>query len=54
MPNDLLEKLAEMPVPPAPPAQSFDRLLHRRINDRLLVGQILDLLLRSTLAALVW
>jgi hypothetical protein len=47
MPIDLLEKLAEVPVPPAPPQQVFDRGIHKRINSRLIVGQVLDLLLRG-------
>jgi hypothetical protein len=47
MPTDLLEQLAELPVPPAPPPQVFDRAVHQRINSRLIVGQILDLLLRG-------
>jgi hypothetical protein len=44
---DLLEQLAELPVPPAPPPQVFDREIHQRINSRLIVGQVLDLLLRG-------
>ena len=47
MAMDLLEKLAEVPVPPAPPPKVFDRAIHRRINDRLIVGQVLDLTLRG-------
>jgi hypothetical protein len=47
MPTDLLERLAELPVPPAPPPQQFDRAIHRRINSRLLVGQVFDLTLRG-------
>ncbi len=47
MPTDLLEKLADVPVPPPPPQKQFDRAVHRRINDRLIVGQILDLSLRG-------
>ena len=39
-----LEKLAEVPVPPAPAPKVFDRAVHERINSRLLVGQILELL----------
>jgi len=42
MPVDLLEKLAEIPIPPAPPPKVFDRGVHQRINSRLLVGQILE------------
>jgi hypothetical protein len=47
MPTDLLEKLAELPVPPAPPPKIFDRAIHQRINSRLIVGQVFDLLLRG-------
>ncbi len=47
MPTDLLERLAELPVPPAPPPQVFDREIHKRINSHLIVGQILDLLIRG-------
>ena len=47
MPTDLLERLAELPVPPAPPPQAFDREIHKRINSHLIVGQVLDLLLRG-------
>jgi hypothetical protein len=44
---DLLEKLAELPVPPPPAQEPFDRAVHRRINQRLLVGQIFDFSLRG-------
>ena len=47
MPTDLLEKLAELPIPPPPPTQAFDRAIHKRINSRLVVGQFFDLLLRG-------
>ncbi|HEY2827572.1 MAG TPA: hypothetical protein VGJ04_08235 [Pirellulales bacterium] len=47
MATDLLEKLADLPVPPAPPPLVFDREIHKRINSRLIVGQTLDLLLRG-------
>ncbi len=47
MSTDLLEQLAEVPVPPAPPPQQFDRGIHQRINDRLFVGQVVDLALRG-------
>jgi hypothetical protein len=47
MATDLLEQLADVPIPPAPPQQQFDRAIHRRINDRLIVGQLLDLTLRG-------
>jgi hypothetical protein len=44
---DLLEKLADVPVPPAPPPQQFDRGIHQRINNRLLLGQIFDFTLQG-------
>jgi hypothetical protein len=47
MATDLLEQLAELPVPPAPPPQTFDREIHRRINSRLIVGQVFDLSLQG-------
>jgi hypothetical protein len=50
MPVDLLEKLeklAEIPIPPAPPSKVFDRGVHERINSRLLVGQILEFVFRG-------
>ncbi len=47
MPTDLLEQLAELPVPPPPSPQQFDRAIHRRINDRLIVGQLVDFFLRG-------
>ncbi|HZZ29990.1 MAG TPA: hypothetical protein VFE46_18485 [Pirellulales bacterium] len=47
MSTDLLERLAELPVPPPPPPKTFDRAVHQRINSRLIVGQILDLLFRG-------
>lgn len=47
MPTDLLEKLAELPVPPAPARQTFDHEIHKRINSRLIVGQFFDLLLHG-------
>jgi len=52
MPTDLLEKLAEVPVPPAPSAQVFDREIHRRINRRLVAGQVADLLTRGFIFAI--
>jgi hypothetical protein len=50
MPVDLLEKLeklAEIPIPPAPPPKVFDRAVHERINSRLLMGQILEFIFRG-------
>jgi hypothetical protein len=46
MARDFLEQLAEAPVPPVP--DSFNRALHERINNRLLVGQLVDLGLNGT------
>lgn len=47
MPVDILEKLAEVPVPPMPERKEFDRVLHERINQRLVAGQLGDLFLRG-------
>jgi hypothetical protein len=47
MPTDLLEQLADLPVPPAPPPQTFDRAVHSRINSRLIVAQTSDFLLQG-------
>ena len=47
MSTDLLEKLAELPVPPPPSQQKFDRAVHDRINSRLIVGQVIDFVLRG-------
>ena len=52
MPTDLLEKLAEVPVPPAPPPQVFDREIHRRINKRLVAGQVIELVSRGFVFAI--
>jgi len=56
MPVDLLEKLeklAEIPIPPAPPPKVFDRAVHQRINSRLLVGQIVEFVFRGCGFAMV-
>ena len=45
MNHDFLEQLAELEVP-EPPAE-FDRQLHGRVNQWLLVQQLLDLALRG-------
>jgi hypothetical protein len=45
MADDFLQRLAELKVA-APPA-AFDRQLHQRLNHRLLMQQLLDLLLRG-------
>jgi hypothetical protein len=47
MSTDLLEKLAALPVPPPPAQQKFDRAVHDRINSRLIVGQVIDFVLRG-------
>ena len=44
---DLLEKLAELPVPPAPEPEPFDRAVHKRINQRLLIGQLSDFVFKG-------
>jgi hypothetical protein len=46
MPRDLLEELADAPVPPVP--ATFNRALHDRLNRRLLAGHLIDLGLRGT------
>jgi hypothetical protein len=45
MPRDVLEQLADAPVPPLP--ATFDHALHDRLNRRLLVGQVIDLGMRG-------
>jgi hypothetical protein len=40
---NLLEQLAELEVPPAPPSAQFDRQLHERVNRSLFVWQLVDL-----------
>jgi hypothetical protein len=47
MSTDLLEKLAELPVPPPPPQRNFERAVHVRINNRLIVGHVIDFLVRG-------
>jgi hypothetical protein len=44
---DLLQKLAELPVPPAPAAREFNAEVHQRLNKRLLAGQLTELVLRG-------
>jgi hypothetical protein len=51
MASDLFERLADLPVPPVPPA--FDRSVHERINKRLVVGQFLDVATRGFAFAIV-
>ncbi len=46
MPRDLLAELAESAVPPPPP--TFERSLHERLNQRLVVHQVLDLILKGS------
>jgi hypothetical protein len=50
MARDLLEQLADTPVPPVP--ESFNRALHERINNRLLVGQLVDFGMNGTVHTL--
>jgi hypothetical protein len=45
MADDFLERLAELQVA-APPA-AFDRQLHHRLNQRLTIQHLLDLLVRG-------
>jgi hypothetical protein len=45
MATDLFEQLADLPVPPVPPA--FNRALHERINKRLVASQFVDLATRG-------
>ncbi len=49
MPPSLLEQLARREVPPL--SQDFERDLHVRLNNSLLVVHLLDLALRGTLYA---
>jgi len=44
---DLLERLADRPVPPAPAAPRFNAQVHQRLNKRLLAGQLADLAVRG-------
>ena len=53
MAMDLFERLADMPVPPAPPEQQFDRAVHQRINQRLFWAQIFDFVVKGCGFALV-
>ena len=45
MSNDFLEQLAQLDVP-APPSE-FDQQLHQRVNQSLMVQQIIDLMVRG-------
>ncbi len=45
MPEDLLEQLANVEVPPPP--KDIDRRVHQRLNGLLLLGQLGDLLFRG-------
>jgi len=45
MNNNLLEQLGEFKVPPLP--NDFHGQLHRRLNDRLVITHLADLLLRG-------
>jgi len=42
---DIFDDLAESPIPP-PPAE-FDTLVHKRLNRRIVAGQMADLVLRG-------
>ena len=43
MATDLLEQLVHVEVPPPPPAEDFQRQLHDRVNQSLIVMQLLEL-----------
>lgn len=45
MNHDILDRLAEREVPPLP--ANFDRSVHQRLNQVLLVGQVAELLFRT-------
>ena len=45
MNNNLLEQLGEFEVPPLP--NDFHGQIHRRLNDRLVITHLADLLLRG-------
>lgn len=45
MNHNLLERLAESEVPPLP--ADFDRSVHQRLNQALLVGQFVELFFRT-------
>lgn len=45
MNHDLLERLAESEVPPLP--ADFDRSVHQRLNQALLVGQFVEMFFRT-------
>lgn len=47
MSSDLFDRLAELPVPPAPAARQFNAGVHQRLNKRLLFGQLADLAVRG-------
>lgn len=40
MSSDLFERLSQLEVPPPPPAPTFDRQLHERVNRTLLLLHI--------------
>lgn len=42
---DIFDQLSESPVPPPP--QDFEALVHKRLNNRLLSGHLVDLALRG-------
>lgn len=51
MTNDLLERLAESEIPPVP--ADFDREVHERVNDALMLGHFAEFGLRVLPYALV-
>lgn len=51
MTHDLLERLAESEVPPLP--ADFDRSVHQRLNQALLVGHFVELAFRTLPYALI-
>lgn len=51
MSQDLFEALSKSPAPPPPP--DFDAAVHRRLNDALWFGQVLELICQVAPYALV-
>jgi hypothetical protein len=45
MSSDLIERLADSPVPPLP--AEFERGVHERLNRALVIGQMLEFALRA-------
>jgi hypothetical protein len=42
MATNLFERLADVPVPPAPPLKEFNTTLHERLNSNLLASHLID------------